>query len=53
MIEKEAGMQQDEGRLTRLRNRPIATAPFWLVLLVLWAVMELAWRWRRVRALIS
>jgi hypothetical protein len=46
-------MQQETGRITRLRNQPLASAPFWLVLLVFWAVMELAWRWRRVRAHIS
>jgi hypothetical protein len=41
------------GRITRLRQEPIASAPFWLLLLGLWAVMEIAWRWRRVRAWIS
>jgi hypothetical protein len=43
-------MEREEGRITRLRREPIAGAPFWLVLLVLWGVMELAWRWRRIRA---
>jgi hypothetical protein len=46
-------MQQEAGRATRLRNNPLAGAPFWLILLALWGVMELAWRWRRVRARIS
>ena len=46
-------MQREAGRITNLRQRPLAGAPFWLVLLVLWGVMELAWRWRRVRARIS
>jgi hypothetical protein len=40
-------------RITNLRQKPLAGAPFWLVLLALWGVMELAWRWRRVRARIS
>jgi hypothetical protein len=42
-------MQQE----TRLPNNPLAGAPFWLILLVLWGVMELAGRWRKVRARIS
>ena len=46
-------MQRDADRITRLRNKPLAGAPFWLILLALWGVMELAWRWRRVRARIS
>jgi hypothetical protein len=46
-------MQQEADRITRFRNQPLASAPFWLVLLVFWGVMELAWRWRRVRAHIS
>jgi len=46
-------MARDEGRITKLRSNPIASAPFWLVLLVLWGLMELAWRWRKVRARIS
>jgi hypothetical protein len=51
MIEKGRGMQR--GKITHLRQEPLAGAPFWLFLLGLWAVMEIAWRWRRVRAWIS
>ena len=36
-------------KLTRIRQQPLARAPFWLFLLVVWGVLELAWRWRRVR----
>jgi hypothetical protein len=43
----------DVGRIKDLRQKPLAGAPFWLFLLVLWGVMELAWRLRRVRARIS
>ena len=43
-------MQQEAGRIAKLRSQPLAGAPFWLIILVLWGVMELAWRWRRVRA---
>jgi hypothetical protein len=43
----------EAGKITNLGRKPLAGAPFWLVLLVLWGVMELAWRWRRVRARIS
>jgi hypothetical protein len=43
----------DVGRIKDLPQKPLAGAPFWLFLLVLWGVMELAWRWRRVRARIS
>ena len=46
-------MQQDAGRVERFRSQPLASAPFWLLLLALWAVLEIAWRWRRVRARIS
>jgi hypothetical protein len=46
-------MQQEAGRGSRFRNSPLAGAPFWLILLVLWGVMEIGWRWRRVRARIS
>jgi hypothetical protein len=46
-------MEQEAGRVTRLGNKPLVGAPFWLVLLVLWGVMELAWRWRRARAQFS
>jgi len=37
-------------KLTRLTQQPLAKAPFWLFLLVLWGVLEVAWRWRRARA---
>ena len=37
-------------KLTRLRQQPLAGAPFWLFLLVLWGMLELAWRWRKLRA---
>jgi hypothetical protein len=46
-------MQNGTGRIAKLRNDPLAGAPFWLLLLGLWAGMEVAWRWRRVRAWIS
>jgi hypothetical protein len=46
-------MSQQAGRITKLRQQPIARAPFWIIILVLWGLMELAWRWRRVRARIS
>jgi hypothetical protein len=46
-------MQHEAGRVTRLRNNPMAGAPFWLILLALPGVMEVAWRWRRVRARIT
>jgi hypothetical protein len=46
-------MARDEGTITMLRSNPLVGAPFWLILLALWGVMELAWRWRRVRARIS
>jgi hypothetical protein len=45
------GMQRS--RITQLRQEPLAGAPFWLLLLGLWGLMEIAWRWRRVRAWIS
>ncbi len=37
-------------KLTRLRQQPLAGAPFWLFLLALWGILELAWRWRKLRA---
>ena len=43
-------MPNEAGRIAKLRQQPLAGAPFWIVILVLWAVMELAWRWRRARA---
>jgi hypothetical protein len=43
----------DAGKITKLRQQPIAGAPFWIVLLVLWGLLELAWRWRKVRARFS
>jgi hypothetical protein len=46
-------MSDEAGKITRLRQEPLAGAPFWLLLLVLWGFLELAWRWRRVRARIS
>jgi hypothetical protein len=46
-------MSSEEGRITRLRQGPLAGAPFWLFLLVLWGFLELAWRVRRIRARIS
>jgi len=46
-------MKQEAGRVRRLRSNPLAGAPFWVILLALWGVMELAWRWRKVRARIS
>jgi hypothetical protein len=46
-------MPRDEDRITKLRHNPLTGAPFWLILLALWGVMELAWRCRRVRARIS
>jgi hypothetical protein len=46
-------VQHETGRISNLRQQPLAGAPFWLLLLALWAALELAWRWRRVRARIS
>jgi hypothetical protein len=46
-------MSSEEGRITRLRQGPLAGAPFWLFLLALWGFLELGWRWRRIRARIS
>jgi len=43
----------EAGKIMNLGQKPLVGAPFWLVILVLWGVMELAWRWRRVRARIS
>ncbi len=46
-------MQDGSGRMKHLRRQPLARAPFWVFLLALWGVLELAWRWRRARAWIS
>jgi hypothetical protein len=46
-------MSSEEGRISRLRQEPLAAAPFWVLLLLLWGVLELGWRWRRIRARIS
>ena len=46
-------MSDEAGRITRLRQEPLAAAPFWVLLLLLWGFLELAWRWRRLRARIS
>jgi hypothetical protein len=43
-------MQTNTSKLTRLRQQPLPGAPFWPFLVVLWGILELAWRWRRVRA---
>jgi hypothetical protein len=51
MIEKGRGMQRR--KIIHLRREPLAGAPFWLILLGFWAFMEIAWRWRRVRARFS
>jgi hypothetical protein len=46
-------MQTNTSKLTRLWQQPLTGALFWLILLVLWGILELAWRWRKVRARIS
>jgi hypothetical protein len=51
-IEKGQVMEDRTGRVA-LRDEPLAGAPFWLLLLALWGLLEIAWRWRRVRARIS
>ncbi len=43
-------MQTNTRNLTRLGLHPLARAPFWLFLVVLWGILELAWRWRKLRA---
>ena len=52
-IEKGGQYMPEAGKIANLGQKPLVGAPFWLVILVLWGVMELAWRWRRVRARIS
>ena len=52
-IEKGQVMDDRTGRVAKLRDEPLAGAPFWLLLLALWGLLEIAWRWRRVRARIS
>jgi hypothetical protein len=46
-------MEDGTGRLAKLRNEPLAAAPFWLFLLALSGLLEIAWRWRRARARFS
>jgi hypothetical protein len=52
-IEKGQVMEDRTGRVAKLRHEPLAGAPFWLLLLVLWGLLEIAWRWRRARARFS
>ncbi len=52
-IEKGQVMEDGIGRVAKLRRQPLAGAPFWLLLLVLWGLLEIAWRWRRARARFS
>jgi hypothetical protein len=52
-IEKGQVVEKGTGRGAKLRHGPLAGAPFWLALLALWGLLELAWRWRRVRARLS
>jgi hypothetical protein len=53
MIEKGGQYMPEAGKIANLGQKPLVGAPFWLVVLVLWGALELAWRWRRVRARIS
>ena len=46
-------MEDNTGRVAKLRREPLVGAPFWLLLLVLWGLLEIAWRWRRRRARFS
>jgi hypothetical protein len=46
-------MSNEADKIRRLRQEPLVGAPFWLLLLMLWGFLELAWRWRRIRARIS
>jgi hypothetical protein len=48
-----AVMEDNRGRVAKLPRGPLAGAPFWLLLLVLWGLLEIAWRWRRARARFS
>jgi hypothetical protein len=52
-IEKGQVMEDGTGRVAKLRREPLAGAPFWVLLLALWGLLEIAWRWRRARAWIS
>jgi hypothetical protein len=51
-IEKGQVMEDGTDR-AKLTHGPLAGAPVWLVLLALWGLLEIAWRWRRARAWIS
>jgi hypothetical protein len=51
-IEKGQVMEDGTDR-AKLTRGPLAGAPVWLVLLALWGLLEIAWRWRRARAWIS
>jgi hypothetical protein len=46
-------MHTSTSKLMRLRQQPLASVLFWLLLVVLWGILELAWRWRRLRARIQ
>ena len=52
-IEKGQLMEDETGRVAKLRREPLAGAPFWLLLLALWGLLEIAWRLRRARARFS
>jgi hypothetical protein len=52
-IEKGQVMEDGTGRVAKLRREPLAGAPLWLLLLAVWGLLEIAWRWRRARARFS